>query len=56
MRRGYYQSCYCLRGLVGKDAKPALWTGLKEAFKAKPQQQVGILSYECWVLAWMTPS
>ena len=45
MRRGYHQSCCCLRGLVGKYAKPALWTGLKEAFRASPQQQVGILSH-----------
>ena len=31
-----------LADLVKPDVKPALWTGLEEAFKANPQQQVSL--------------
>ena len=58
-----------LGDMIKPDVKPALWTGLEEAFKANPQQQVGHVVLSCvhqlphscwrsctssWALAWPT--
>ena len=36
-----------LADMIKNDVKPALWSGLEEAFKANPQQQVS-LDCETW--------
>ena len=36
-----------LADMIKNDVKPALWTGLEEAFKANPQQQVIVRGVRC---------